>query len=69
MEHVSGIVSGLFTAALLGMAAVLVARKRKHLKLVCRVIDESDHKLLGFLDQLVATGQLEPAPVASIRPA
>jgi hypothetical protein len=64
MEHVSGIASGLFTIALLGMAAVLVARKRKHLKLVCRVIDRNDHRIVGFLDQLVASGQLAPAPLS-----
>ncbi|HTI49646.1 MAG TPA: hypothetical protein VL475_01795 [Planctomycetaceae bacterium] len=64
MEHVSGLVSGLFTVALLGMAAVLVARKRKHLKLVCRVVDKNDYRIIGFLDQLVATGELAPASVA-----
>lgn len=61
MEHISSAVSGLFTLALVGMAAVLVARKRKHLKLVCRVIDQQDHRIISFLDQLVSSGQLTPA--------
>jgi hypothetical protein len=61
MEHVSGVVSSLLTVVVLGMAAALVSRKRKHLKLVCRVIDHKDHKVLGFLDQLIESGQLAPA--------
>jgi hypothetical protein len=61
MEHVSGVMSSLLTVAVLGMAAVLVSRKRKHLKLVCRVVDQRDQKLLSFLDQLIEGGQLTPA--------
>ncbi|MSR60761.1 MAG: hypothetical protein EXS05_24495, partial [Planctomycetaceae bacterium] len=58
MEHVSGVVSGILTVALLGMAAVLVSRRRKHLRLVCRVIDHKDQRLLSFFDQLIERGEL-----------
>lgn len=61
MEHVSGVLSSILTVAVLGMAAVLVSRKRRHLKLVCRVIDQKDQRVIGFLDQLIQNGQLTPA--------
>lgn len=62
MEHVSGAVSVAVTAMLIGMVGILVARKRKHLKLVVRVVDQKDQKLIGFLDHLIESGQLSPVP-------
>lgn len=64
MEHVSNVISGVLTVALLGMAAVLVSRRRKHLRLVCRVIDQKDQRLLSFFDQLIERGEL--VPVATV---
>lgn len=61
MEHASGIMSSLLTVVVLGMAAALVSRRRKHLRLVCRVVDQKDRKIIGFLDDLIQNGQLTPA--------
>ena len=46
MEHVSGVVSVAVTGLLIGLVGVLVARKRKHLKLVVRLVDQKDQKLI-----------------------
>jgi hypothetical protein len=61
METVSEVVSGVFLVAVLGLMGVLVSRRRKHLKLVVRVLDQSDREMVDFLNQLVRNGQLAPA--------
>lgn len=62
MDHTSGIVSILFTAVMVGLVGALIARRRQHLRLVVRVIDHSDHKVVNFLDELVSSGRLAPSP-------
>lgn len=64
MEHTSSAISLFVTTMLLGMAGVLVARRRAHLRLVVRVIGEPDHKLIDYLDRLVQDGKLAPAALA-----
>ena len=66
METVSEVVSGLALAVVVGLMAVLVNRRRKHLKLVVRVLEEKDQDMIDFLDQLVTSGQLTPATPTSI---
>jgi hypothetical protein len=64
MEHTSGAISLVLTSVLFGLMGVLIARRRAHLRLVVRVIGEPDHKLIGFLDNLVQNGKIAPVPVA-----
>jgi hypothetical protein len=60
MESVAEVVSGVVLAVAVGLMGVLVSRRRKHLRLVVRVLDQRDAHLVGFLDQLVQSGQLVP---------
>jgi hypothetical protein len=62
METVAEVISGVVLAVAVGMMGVLVSRRRKHLRLVVRVLDKRDQHLLDFLDQLVENGQLTPVP-------
>jgi hypothetical protein len=48
----------------LGLMGVLVSRRRKHLKLVVRVLDQGDREMVDYLNQLVRSGQLSPATTA-----
>ncbi len=61
MESISEAVSGLALAVVVGLMGVLVNRRRKHLRLVVRVLDESDQDMVSFLNQLVSSGELTPA--------
>jgi hypothetical protein len=61
MESISEVVSGLALAVVLGLMGVLVNRRRKHLKMVVRVLDQNDQDMVDFLSQLVSSGQLTPA--------
>ena len=61
MESISEVVSGVALAVAVGLMGVLVNRRRKHLKLVVRVLDHKDQHLVDFLNQLVSSGQLTPA--------
>ncbi|HVC97676.1 MAG TPA: hypothetical protein VND64_28655 [Pirellulales bacterium] len=63
MESVSEVVQTVLMAAAVGLLGTLIARRRQHLRLVVRVIDRNDQDLIQFLDQLVARGELVPAPV------
>ena len=63
MESVSEVVQTLLMAAAVGLLGTLIARRRAHLKLIVRVMDRNDHDLVQFLDQLIARGELVPAPV------
>jgi hypothetical protein len=58
MESISEVVSGLALAVVVGLMGVLVNRRRKHLKLVVRVLEEKDEDMVTFLNQLVSSGQL-----------
>ena len=64
METVSEIVSGALLVIAVGLMGVLVSRRRKHLKLVVRVLDQRDREMVDFLNQLVNSGQLAPATPA-----
>jgi len=63
MESVSEVIQTVLMAAAVGLLGTLIARRRQHLKLIVRVIDRNDMELVQFLDQLVARGDLVPAPV------
>lgn len=65
METVSEVVSGAFLVVVVGLMGVLVSRRRKHLKLVVRVLDQRDGEMVNFLNQLVSSGQLAPATPAA----
>jgi len=62
METVSEVVSGIVLAVAVGLMGVLVSRRRKHLRLVVRVLDQRDQHMLELLDRMVQSGQLTPAP-------
>ena len=64
MESISEVVSGLALVVVVGLMGVLVNRRRKHLKLVVRVLDEKDQHMVDFLNQLVQSGQLAPETAA-----
>jgi hypothetical protein len=61
VESISEVVSGLALAVVLGLMGALVNRRRKHLKMVVRVLDQNDQDMVDFLNQLVSSGQLTPA--------
>jgi hypothetical protein len=64
MEVVSEVVSGLALAVVVGLMGVLVNRRRKHLKLVVRVLEEKDEHMVKFLNDLVSSGKLAPRTAA-----
>lgn len=61
MESASEFVAVLALGMAVAMFGVLVDRRRKHLKMVVRVIDRKDQNMLDFLQDLVAKGELAPA--------
>jgi hypothetical protein len=61
MSTVSEIVSATLLVVAVGLMGILVHRRRKHLKLVVRVLDQKDAKMVSFLEQLVQTGQVKAA--------
>jgi hypothetical protein len=62
---ISEIIAAAAVAFFVGMAAVLIKRRRKHLKLVVRVVGQDDCQMLTFLEQLVQRGDLVAVPMAS----
>jgi hypothetical protein len=64
MESISELVSATFLAVAAGLMGILVHRRRKHLKLVVRVLDQKDHKMIAYLDHLVQSGQVTAASPA-----
>jgi hypothetical protein len=62
---VSELIAAAAVAFFVGMTALLIKRRRKHLKLVVRVVGEHDQKMLAFLEQLVERGELVAVPMAS----
>lgn len=60
MERAAELVSAVVAVAVFGLVGVLVARRRQHLRMVVRVLDYRDQKVIGFLDHLVQNGQLSP---------
>lgn len=64
MERAGEVISVVVAAVVFGLVGVLVARRRQHLRLVVRVLDYRDQKVIGFLDHLVQNGQLTPVSPA-----
>ncbi len=64
METLVESITGVVAVAALGLFGVLVARKRKHLRLVVRVLDQRDQRMVSFLDQLIQSGELAPVQTA-----
>jgi hypothetical protein len=65
MEGISEVVSGLALVVVVGLMGVLVNRRRKHLKLVVRVLEEKDEQMVKFLNDLVSSGKLAPRTAAT----
>jgi hypothetical protein len=61
METISEAITGVVAVVALGLFGVLVARKRKHLRLVVRVLDQKDLNMVEFLHGLVHSGELKLA--------
>jgi len=61
MSTVSEIVSATLLVVAVGLMGILVHRRRKHLKLVVRVLDQKDAHMVAFLENLVQSGQLTAA--------
>lgn len=61
METIVESITGVVAVVALGLFGVLVARKRQHLRLVVRVLDQKDQNMVSFLEQLVSSGELQPA--------
>jgi len=61
MESISELVSAAFLTVAVGLMGILVHRRRKHLRLVVRVLDQKDQKMIDFLDHLVQSGQVTAA--------
>jgi hypothetical protein len=61
MESISEVISVGLLAVAVGLMGALVSRRRKHLKMVVRVLDEKDRDMVDILNQLVQSGQLQPA--------
>ena len=64
MESISEVVSAAFLVVAVGLMGILVHRRRKHLKMVVRVLDQKDVGMLAFLDHLVQSGQVTAATPA-----
>jgi hypothetical protein len=62
---ISEIIAAAAVAFFVGMTTLLIKRRRKHLKLVVRVVGQDDHQMLSFLEQLVQSGDLVAVPIAS----
>ena len=61
METISEAITGFVAMVAIGLFGVLVHRKRKHLKLVVRVLNQRDENMVHFLHELVNNGELRPA--------
>jgi hypothetical protein len=61
MSTVSEIVSATLLVVAVGLMGILVHRRRKHLRMVVRVLDHKDAKMVSFLEHLVQTGQVKAA--------
>jgi hypothetical protein len=61
METISEVITGVLAVVAIGLFGVLVNRKRKHLRLVVRVLDQRDDNMVHFLQGLVSHGELKPA--------
>ena len=61
MESISEVVSAAFLAVAVGLMGILVHRRRKHLKMVVRVLDQRDANMVAFLEHLVQSGQVQAA--------
>ena len=62
---ISEIVAAAAVAFFVGMTGLLIRRRRKHLKLVVRVVDETDRDMISFLESLVQAGELTPIAMRS----
>lgn len=61
MEAITEALTGVVAVVAFGLFGVLVHRKRKHLRLVVRVLDQKDQGMVNFLQGLVSSGELQPA--------
>ena len=61
---VSEVIAAAAVAFFVGMTALLIKRRRKHLKLVVRVVGEDDQLMLDFLEQMVQSRELVAVPAA-----
>jgi hypothetical protein len=60
MNQVSEVLTTLFGIVLVGAIAFEIQRRRKHLRDLYNVLDEEDKHMVAELDQMVASGVLQP---------
>ncbi len=60
MNQVSEVVTTVFGVVLIGAVAFEIRRRRKHLRDLYNVLDAEDKGVVADLDQLVASGALQP---------
>lgn len=60
MNQVTEVLTTLFGVVLIGAIAFEITRRRKHLRELYNVLDEEDKHVVAELDQMVASGLLQP---------
>jgi len=60
MNQVSEVLTAVFGVVLIGAAAFEIRRRRKHLRDLYNVLDAEDKDVVAELDQMVASGALQP---------
>ena len=63
MGQVSEAITTIFGVVLLSAIAYEIRRQRKKLRALYNVLDEEDRHVVNELDQMVASGALQPAVV------
>jgi flagellar biosynthesis/type III secretory pathway M-ring protein FliF/YscJ len=63
MNQVSEVLTTVFGLALVAAMAFEVKRRRKHLRELYNVLDEEDRQVVTELDEMVASGRLQPIQV------
>ena len=60
MNQVTEVLATVFGFALIGAMAYEIKRRRKHLRELYNVLDAEDKHVVAELDQMVASGLLQP---------
>jgi hypothetical protein len=60
MNQISEVLTTVFGVVLIGAIAFEIRRRRKHLRDLYNVLDAEDKDVVVELDQMVATGALQP---------
>lgn len=60
MNQVTEVLTTVFGIVLIGAIAFEIKRRRKHLRDLYNVLDEEDKHVVAELDEMVASGLLQP---------